>query len=491
MYRLIFLFITLYYASFGQTVNDLPLDSLEHIDQDDWIYPDDPYVSALDSSVQNLFSKQGGFVENLDTIDYSYPLDFIPDVLDKEVRYRMAVLDSITPLTMEYNKYSLRMVKFYLTRRREMLSRVLGLSALYFPIFEAELAKEEMPIELKHLAVVESALLNVVRSKAGAVGLWQFMYNTGVYLGMNIDSYIDERRDPRVSTKYAVKYLKYLHGLYDDWYMALAAYNAGPGNVNKAIRRSGGKRTFWEIYKFLPRETRSYVPAFIAVNYIMSYAKEYNIRPMQPKYRYHEVDTVHVSQAVSFDQISEVLCLPLDELRFLNPQYKLDFIPVNKNFHRSYSLVLPYHLIGEFVINEKVIYTYKPFQLTDDKSSTSALLEKEVTHIVRAGQNIGSIANMHNVSVRDIKLWNKLRGNVIHPKQKLIIKVKGGKPIVKAKSSSQKYLYHVVKKGDSLSEIAAQYKGVSVRSLTRLNGLSKEVTLYPGTNLKLKRMSKK
>lgn len=477
---------------FGSSVigKDTVLVAKSSVIDEDWIYPDDPYVVSLDSSWQELFLIRSNFSDLFDTLKYDLPVDSVPKLDTSEIKERMGSLDIRTPLSIEFNKYSARMITFYLTKRREMLSRVLGLSVLYFPLFEAELSKEQLPVELKHLAVVESALLNVVKSRAGAVGLWQFMYNTAVYLGMDIDSYIDERRDPFVSTKFAVKYLKYLHGLYGDWYMALAAYNAGPGNVNKAIRRSGGKKTFWEIYKFLPRETRSYVPAFIAVNYIMNYTKEHNIRPVYPKYKYHEIDTVHVKEPVSFDQISEVLCIDLNELRFLNPQYKLDYIPVDTSLKRNYSLVLPFHAVGEFVINELVIYTYKPFELLDGNELDSVSLESEIIHVVSSGQNIGSIANKYKVSVRDIKAWNNLRGNVIHPRQKLFIKIREKKPLPKQNDSSSDYLYHLVKTGDTLSEIAAQYKGISVRSITRLNGLSKRVTLYPGTKLKVKKIKK-
>lgn len=457
---------------------------------DQWIYPDDAYAVNLDSAIHSLFSELDNFDSLPSSLGYTLPVDSVPPLIKEEIMQRLSVIDSLTPIALEYNKYSARMIQFYLLRRREMLSRSLGLSYLYFPLFEAELSKEGLPVELKHLAIVESALLNVIKSRAGAVGLWQFMYNTGIYLGMDIDSYIDERRDPRVSTKYAVKYLKYLHGLYDDWYMALAAYNAGPGNVNKAIRRSGGKRTFWEIYKYLPRETRSYVPAFIAVNYAMSYAKEYNIRAATPKYKSFEIDTVHITKAVSFDQISEVLCINLDELRFLNPQYKLDFIPVNAALSRFYPLVLPYRLIGEFVTNETVIYSYRCGEFADSLSEDSMFIEKKIIHVVRSGENMGSIANKHDVSVHNIKLWNNLKSSVIHPKQELILKLKGKERVAKVGDSSEKFLYYVIKKGDSLSEIADNHEGVSIRSITQLNGLSRKTTLYPGAKLKIKEFRK-
>lgn len=466
------------------------LDTLNKLNAQ-WIYPDDPRVLALDSSFRHLFINSTSFSSVFDSIVYSIPEDSVPPIIREQVQERMSVIDSLTPMPLVLNDQSFKMIGFYLTKRREMLARVLGLSHLYFPLFESELIKEGLPMELKHLAIVESALVNVIKSRAGALGLWQFMYNTGVYLGMQIDSYIDQRRDPRVSTKTAVKYLKYLHGLYDDWYMALAAYNAGPGNVNKAIRRSGGKKTFWEIYNYLPRETRYYVPAFIAVNYVMNYPDEYNLRPLKPKYNYTEIDTVHLKQAVSFDQISEVLCIPVDELQFLNPQYKLDFVPVNTSLNKFYPLVLPYHLVGEFIVNEQVIYHYKPYSNENGESADTLELEQEIVHTVKSGQSIGSIANKYGVGVSSVKKWNNLRSNVIHPRQKLVIKV-SGKEVLKSNGKVQGgYVFHVVKKGDSLSEIAEQYTGVSSSSIRKLNGLRKRVTLYPGTKLKIKRVKMK
>ena len=349
-----FLFLSTF-QTFSQVKFELPNDSLKSISEKNWIYPDYTYAAELDQYYRKLFTIKKSFQEEEKINKYGFSKDSIPAYPPNIIQERLKKLDSLTPMSLDYNYPVAKMIAFYLYQRRGMLSRVSGLSELYYPLFEAELEKAQLPLELKHLAVVESALINVNKSHMGAVGLWQFMYNTGTFLGLRIDSYVDERRDPLKSTQTAVKYLKYLYSLYDDWYMALAAYNAGPGNINKAIRRSGGKKTFWEIYEFIPDETKNYVPAFIAVNYAMNYLEEHNIQATRPRFNFDEIDTVHVKKQVSFTQISEVLCIGIEELQFLNPQYKTDFIPFVNSSKNKYPLVLPYYLIGEFIINENLI----------------------------------------------------------------------------------------------------------------------------------------
>lgn len=459
-----------------------------------WIYPDDPIILALDEHHRNYFETSTTFIDSLIERKYLLPEDSVPEWDIADVKIRLKLLDSLTPLPLLYNKPTEQILNFYLEKRRGMLSRVLGLSELYYPLFEEELLKNNMPVELKHLAVVESALVNVIKSRVGATGLWQFMYNTGKYLGMQIDTYVDERCDPITSTKMAVKYLKYLHGLYDDWYMALAAYNAGPGNVNKAIRRSGGKKSFWEIYDYLPRETRSYVPAFVAVNYLMNYPVEHNIRPIPAKYTFLEVDTVQVNSAVGFDQISDVLCISIEELQFLNPQYKQDYIPTNTLKGKKYALSLPYHLIGEFVVNESSIYNYDVNWYIDSSMLDTIIVDSIFTHVIRSGESLGSIANKYNISLFDLKTDNNIQSNTIHPGDKLKIKTK--KIVVndlkksdnKKEVEEEEYEYYTIKRGDSLSEIADRFKGVTLKSLIKLNNIDEgDEMLLPGKVIKLRK----
>lgn len=491
--QLLFILLFLTGLTFGQ--NNDSLQSNRSNDtipgEPDWIYQDDPFVEGLDNDYQFFFQSNLCWFDSEDSVLFNLPKDSIPPWTPEELSSRLLKLDSLTVLDLKFNKATHRMLSFYLRKRRAMLSRVLGLTKLYYPLFEAELAKKDMPLELKHLAVVESALTNVIKSRVGATGLWQFMYNTGRYLGMQIDTYVDDRCDPVASTKKAVEYLEYLHGLYDDWYMALAAYNAGPGNVNKAIRRSGNKRTYWEIYKYLPRETRGYVPAFIAVNYLMNHYVDHNIRPIPSKYVYTEIDTVNVKKPVSFNQISEVLCIPVSELQFLNPQYKLDFIPTSTNQKQKYGLALPYYLIGEFLVNEESIYNYNLFDGNDSALKDTVEVDKVIRHKVRSGESLGGIANKYEVTIKQIKKWNKMKSTTIFPSQRLKIHVVEQVVIDRRafakEEKKEPFDYYTIKRGDSLSGIANNHKGVTVKSLMKLNGFKKKSSLIPGKVIKLRK----
>ena len=443
-----------------------------------WIYPDDPFLTDMEKELRMLFITESSYTDSLIERQYFLSPDSIPPLDFSIIRERLALLDEHTPLPLVYNKVTERMIEFYLERRRGMISRVLGLAQLYYPLFESELAKEDLPIELKHLAVVESALINVNRSRVGAVGLWQFMYNTARYLGMQIDTYVDERRDPIASTKTAIKYLKYLHSLYDDWYMALAAYNAGPGNVNKAIRRSGGKRTFWEIYNYLPAETRSYVPAFIAVNYIMNYPVEHNLRPVKPAFKFSEIDTVQVNAPVSFEQISKVLCIAEEELTFLNPHYKEQFIPRYKSPQLKYSLTLPYYLVGEFVVNEQAIYNYKDELRPDTILLDTFKLDQYGVHEVAIGETLGEIAQKYGMDLTVLKSDNGLSNNVIRPKQELKIRrrVEVARPYFYGPDSTVFFIHQVIT-GEDLDKVDSQYPFVKKEQLVEDNHLLPEAML--------------
>ena len=297
---------------------------------------------------------------------------------------------------------------------------MLGLSDYYFPIFEGELDAAKLPLELKFLPIIESALTPTAISRAGAAGLWQFMISTGRMYNLEINSLVDERFDPIKSTKAAARYLKELYSIYGDWNLAIAAYNCGPGGVNKAIRRAGGKQDFWEIYPYLPKETRAYVPIFIAANYSMIYYEEHNLCPKTvrlPKM----TDTIMVNKRIHFQQISSVLKMPVEEIRLLNPQYKRDIIPGDI---KPYSICLPMNYANQFIEKINEIYTYKSESLiirrdetllpvVDEPKSVERTSSKSrrggyTYHVVKRGQTLSGIAKKYHVTVPQIKKWNSL-----------------------------------------------------------------------------------
>lgn len=332
-----------------------------------------------------------------------------------EYEQRLAKLPTV--IDLPYNSIVGNYIDMYLTRKRGLVADMLALHNYYGRFFEEELLKEGMPLELEYLPVIESAINPNAVSRAGAVGLWQFMPATAKGLGMEINSLVDERRDPRISSRNAARYLKQLHDIYNDWSLAIAAYNCGPGNVNKAIRRAGGgKKDFWEIYPFLLPETRGYVPAFIAANYIMTYHKNHNISPVLAR-RPIVVDTVHVSRRVHFDQISEVLDIPMEELRALNPQYRRDIIPGDI---KPYPLTLPSLQAYAYVANEDSIVNHNASRYARRgvvEPSTGAVtgsdsrgeyVEEETIqwHKVRRGETLTSIARRYGTTVREIRRLN-------------------------------------------------------------------------------------
>lgn len=334
----------------------------------------------------------------------------------------------------------------YTQRKRELVEAMLGMSLYYMPIFEQALERQGVPLELRYLPVIESALNPDAVSKAGATGLWQFMLPTARGLGMEISTLVDERRDPYASSEAAALYLKQLYGMYNDWSLAIAAYNCGPGNVNKALRRAGMEdkkdKDFWSIYYFLPQETRGYVPAFIAANYVMTYYNQHGISPALAK-RPLITDSVHVNKRVHFNQISQVLNIPIEEIRVLNPQYRHDIIPGDV---RPYSLVLPSMQVYSYIMSEDSIVGHdatlyarrsvvEPTSLEELDASgefTTKLVVK--THKVKRGETLSGIAKKYGVSVSDLKKWNRLRKNSVPRGRNLKIntyeRVYVGKPAV-------------------------------------------------------------
>ncbi|RLD66964.1 MAG: lytic transglycosylase [Bacteroidetes bacterium] len=285
---------------------------------------------------------------------YDFDADSIPSYLDTTYRERIAYMDIQSPFSFRYNEDVRKMIYFYAERRPGMISRALATKELYFPLFEEMLDKYQLPMELKYLAIVESALNPRARSRAGAVGLWQFMPATGRLYGLHSNSRIDDRMNPYKATEAACQHFVDLYERYQDWNLVLAAYNAGSGNVNKAIRRAGGPTDYWSIRQYLPRETRAYVPAFIAVNYFMKYAYAHNIEPRkQIQFSYYQTDTVYIQKEISFTQIADWLDLDVNEIKMLNPQYQRNNIPASST--QPLVLTLPLDKIGAFILNENLI----------------------------------------------------------------------------------------------------------------------------------------
>lgn len=469
------------------------------------IYKDDPVLAAMDS----LWADERLHWQNFDSDTlcqnvHNYPHDFIPEYSDSLIMARLEILNEATPLDLDYNRYVKGFIALYADRRRGLTSRVMGLAELYYPLFEEKLDLFDIPLELKHLAVVESALNGTARSRMGASGLWQFMYNTGRIYGLEVDSYVDDRSDPYKSTIAACRYMRYLYGIYGDWNMVLAAYNSGPGNVNKAIRRSGGKRTFWEIRDYLPRETRSYVPAFIAVNYVMNYAAEHNIYASKPAFLYSEIDTIQVCRKLTFDQVSHFTGLSISELELLNPSLKRNVIPASP---RCRALYLPVESIGIFLAYEDSIYNFNE----DDPQAVDGYIVEEITSVytVKSGDVLGLIAQRNGVGLSDLRSWNNIRGNNIHPGQKLkihkTVKTKADSETLAEKpkpadknttvaantgtDSVDKTLvdntYHTIQSGDTLWDIAKKYPGISVNDIKAANSTINYNRLKPGQKIKI------
>jgi len=346
--------------------------------------------------------------------------DSIPEFPDLFIEYRIAELNNITPLDLEFNSYVKEYVLLYTTDRREQVSKVIGLSNYYFPIFEEYLDKYELPLELKYLPIVESALNPNARSTSGAMGLWQFKLNSAKMFDLKINSYVDERCDPVKSTEAACKYLKYLYGIFNDWYLAIAAYNTGPGVVRNIIERSGGENNFWKLYDKFPKEAGNYISAFIAANYIMNFYEEHNIIPIGPKISFFETDTIHIQHSIHFTQIADNIGISTDILKFLNPQFKLDYIPVNGT---SVSFILPTGYVLAFIQKEKQIYGSINNNKNNGYVKKKPVKSKKIIHIVEKGEFLHKIALQYHCTIENIKQWNTLLGDTLQEGQNLTIYV--------------------------------------------------------------------
>jgi membrane-bound lytic murein transglycosylase D len=435
-----------------------------------------------------------------DTADYEYfalptEIEYVPGDDDPRlIADRLACID--TKMNLVYNDRIHAFVNYFTVKDREYTKMVMRRRNLYFPIFEKYLKKYGLPEELKYLSIIESGLNPRAVSRARAVGLWQFMSGTGKYYGLHNDWFIDERMDPEKSTDAACRYLRDLYNMFHDWEMALAAYNTGPGNVKRAIRRSGYKRTFWEIYPNLPRETRSYVPQFVAITYTMKYLDEHNFFD-EGEEMLVVSDTIRTKKFLHFDTFASLTNTCVDDLQRLNPSIQHNAMPETG---KPYVVYIP--LQAKLVLDSNRLAILDSASKTGRKELETLARNTEgstygrdrLVYKVRSGDVLGSIAIRHGVRVADLKKWNKLRGNNIHVGQRLNIWLRGSKPsnsttmVASAKSASASPApipdskIYVVQPGDTLWHISQKFEGLSVDKIKSLNNLS-NTKLQPGQKL--------
>ena len=388
------------------------------------------------------------------------------------IAWRLQQLDKNTPMDLVYNDKVQVFIDSYLGRNKALISRMKGLAPYYFPMFERELDLFNLPLEFKYLAIVESALNPKARSRSGASGLWQFMYLTGKQYGLEVSSYLDERQDPLKATKSACEYFVNLYDIFGDWNLVLAAYNGGPGYLQRKIA-SVGSSDFWELYPHLRKETRNYVPTFIAVNYAMQYAFEHEIAFVKPKINFEDIDTLILKKEVELKVLTELLCVNEQTINYLNPAYKKSIFP------KGAVLIFPSNTVHDFKLNETTNYAF-----IDAVGDKKILIDEErIVYRVDRGDYLGRIAKAHNVHVFEIKEWNKLKSNKLDIGDKLVIYVKKGKHLTAVKKISCKNEY-TIQKGDTLWDIAKKHNGLSVWKIKALNNMEND-NLKPGTTILL------
>jgi membrane-bound lytic murein transglycosylase D len=476
-------------------------------------------ISAdLDSLVSSWYVRTAMDGHTEDFIGDSLGIEY-PDTIYKQ---RISKINSI--IRLPYNSIIRNHIHVYTVKQRKQFSAVLGLSEYYFPRIEDILDSYGLPVELKYMAVIESALNANAVSRAGATGLWQFMYSTGRMYGLTINSLVDERRDPIKATHAAAKYLKDLYKIYNDWILVIAAYNCGPGNVNKAIKRSGNKKDYWEIYYRLPRETRGYIPQYVAATYAMNYFAEHRIKPL-PLNIPVATDTIMVNKDIHLNQISEVMRIPLGELRALNPQYRSGLVPGSAS---SLSLTLPISHLGDFIDLNDTIRSYKSdiyltrINLTADPSRSTYVPpdvkgKTKLLYTVKDGDNLGYISEWYHVGLSDLRFWNNVYRNTIRIGQKLAIYVDPSKAdfyskvdtmtfaekqqmIGKSTASNAasttllstqdgEYVTYTVRYGDTIWDIAKRFENVSTTDVLSLNSITDPGKIKVGQILKIKKKS--
>ena len=456
--------------------------------------PEDYTAEVLDSLLNIWYAHR---MASDDTEEFDMDsVRFESNVPDEVYIERLKKMNSF--ISLPYNDIVKNYIILYSEKMPTKMAHMLGLCQYYMPIFDETFNKHDLPEELKAMAIIESAMNPLAVSRAGAKGMWQFMYATAKMYGLHIDSFVDERMDPFKAADAAARYLQDAYEIFGDWNLAIASYNCGAGNVNKAIRRSGGKRAFWDIWPYLPRETRGYVPAFVGALYAMTYYKEHGIKPEAVEMPIH-VDTFKINKQLHLKQVAELTGAPLEELKNLNPQYRHDIIPGNS---KEYILRLPYTYTNAFIEHEDSVYTHKYdefFNPTTIKKIQDGADGERIVYVVKNGDYLGRIASRNRCTVAQIKRWNGLKSNNIRVGQRLVIYRGGGGPSTSSSSSSTAAAApsssssstqsstptgtYTVKSGDTLSGIATRH-GVTVNQLKQWNGLTSN-NIRVGQKLKL------
>jgi membrane-bound lytic murein transglycosylase D len=529
------------------TINVASIDTMNGYEKY-YYFPDETLNKFLSDKMDSMLSSW--YVQNAFLLDSTElaEADTLKQTLPDSI-YIQRLQSLQSAVSLSFNNTVKGFITMYTVRKPKQVSVMLGLGNYYFPIFEEALIKYGLPMELKYLPIIESALNPGANSSASAVGLWQFMYSTGKMYKLEINTFVDERRDPIKATDAAVRYLRDLYNIYQDWHLVIAAYNCGPGNVNKAIKRSGNVKDYWKVYFSLPKETRGYVPAYIAANYVMNFYQNHNIYPKSPDFPII-TDTLMVNQYLHFNQISEIIGIPVEQIRSLNPQYYRDIIPANKE--KSYSLVLPQDEISAYIENEAVIHNHRrdeffpnneivnPLNKYATTSPSNIKGRDKVIYTVKQNDNLGLISTWYRVRSSDLKYWNNLRKNFLKVGQKLTIYVPEGqgeyyskinkmsfsdrqksikhrptadhsqyvsssiKPVKvseeksaeMASNSTQKkidsantekgdFVLYTVRKGDNFWTIAKKFPGVSNYDIMKINNIKEANSLKVGQVLKI------
>ncbi|MDR0801502.1 LysM peptidoglycan-binding domain-containing protein [Fluviicola sp.] len=496
----------------------------------------DAFIRIVDQSL-NLyytdFAKGLNYDSIIDALDYE--AGTVPVFTDEDYCKRLAKLNQTSSFGFDCNDVALATIKFFAQNRRNFARIVLGRSRLYFDLYEEKLAEYGLPLELKYLSVIESGLRPQVKSRTGALGLWQFMYATGKQYGLKEDSYIDERMDPVKATDAACRYLKKLYDIYGDWNLALAAYNAGPGNINKAIRRSGGKRTYWEIRSYLPRETQGYVPNFIAATYLLTYHAEHNLLPVEPKIHFYQLDTLCLNRGIHMQTIEKIVSWPVEDIQGLNPVYKTSYIPPTlprqcltgplEKIGLLVSLEDSLYALEQFIYGSGGIKSPLPTDIAVDSENNQLVISNPVNnaidvpktkvvttinytyHKVKSGESLGSIAAQYNVAIQDLMNWNNLTsarimvGNLLKIQTRVSTTVENEEYIKAVKDSMENTnpvktpapapapgvvkKYYTIRSGDTFSRIASKH-GITIGQLQRLNPEISPNRIRIGQHLRVK-----